>query len=134
MHSVWGICPSLRSIKPISSHCTGARAHKHVHQHSGAHVQRHTLTQNNVCANSKTKICHLEIQGANVPLKIQAVTFIRRPQPKPSFFQTKGHVCGRADISTSLSLTHSLQRQRLCLVTHGDSVRSSTAWCEPVLP
>ncbi len=50
-----------------------------------------------------TQACHLQIHSTDLLLKIQAITFIRRLQPKPSFLQTKGHVCGRADISTSLS-------------------------------
>lgn len=98
-----------------------------VHQHT------HTCTCMCVCS-QQHRDCHLQIQSTDLLLKIQAVTFIRRPQPKPSSLQTKGHVCGSADISTSLSLTHSLQRQRLCLVTHRDSVSGSAAWCEPVLP
>lgn len=125
MCSVRGVCSSLCPIRPIWIHCIAAHTHTDICKDTQAHMYTHT---------HKHRDCHLQIQSTNLLLKIQAATFIRRPQPKPSFLQTKGHVCGVADISTSLSLTHSLQRQRLCLVTHRDSVSGSAAWCEPVLP
>lgn len=110
--------------------------HTHVQKYIQAYIQTvHTYIYTQQCVFSQQhKDCHLQIQSSNLLLKIQAVIFIRRQQPKPSFLRTKGHVCGGADISTPLALTHSLQRQRLCLVTHRDSVSGSTAWYKPVLP
>lgn len=123
MCSVRGVCSSLCPIRPIWSHCIGAHTYTHV--------------LHNVCAHSNTKIVICKCRALNLLLKNSSCNFYHAPAAKtflPTFSQTKGHVCGRADISTSLSLTHSLQRQRLCLVTHRDSVRGSAAWCEPVLP
>lgn len=59
-------------------------------------------------------------------------SFIRHCEPDRSFLQAIGQVWRRTDISPSL--THSLQRQRLSLVTHGGSDSGSAAWCHPVLP
>lgn len=62
--------------------------------------------------------------------KIQS--FIRHCEPDRSFLQAIGQVWRRTDISPSL--THSLQRQRLSLVTHSVSDSSGAAWCHPALP
>lgn len=121
MHSVRAICSPLYPIRPIWSRCIGA------HAHTDTWAQKRTCTHRKCVRSQQHKDCHLQIHSTDWLLKIQAVTFIRRPEPKRFFLQTKGQVCGRADISTSPSLTHSLQRQRLCLVTHGDSVSGSAA-------
>lgn len=84
--------------------------------HTHAHTRMHTSY---VDARSDNKdCCHLQIRSSDSLLKKKspAVTFIGGPpEPKRSSLQTKGQVCGGADISTSPSLTHSLQRQKDCI-------------------
>lgn len=119
MHSVWTICSPLYPIRPIWSRWFGVHG---TETHTGASRQHEDR--------------HLQIPSTDLLRKIQAVTFIRRPGAKnpPPPLQTKGQVCGRADILTSPSNSLTLQRQRLCLVTCSNSDGGSAAPCEPVLP
>lgn len=83
---------------------------------------------------SNTKIVICKIQSTYLHLKTQAITFIRRPEPKPFSLQTKGHIGGRADISTSPSWTLSLQNAKIYLVAYSNSVTGSTVQCQSALP
>lgn len=94
--------------------CTCSSGHTHMRTHALAHF---------LCGRSQRQQALLPFANLKQRLasfkktkKSPAVTFIGGPpEPKRSSPQTKGQVCGGADISTSPPLTHSLQRQKDCI-------------------
>lgn len=133
MHSVGGVCSSLCPIRPIWSHCIAARAHTRRHMHGDIHTCK---TMRALAAAQKPAIC--KFRALTCFWRNWSCNFYQAPTAKTFFpFEPTGVFAVELTfqlLPRSNSLTHSLQRRRLCLVTHRDSVSGSAAWCEPALP
>lgn len=85
----------------------------------------------NAHTDTEAKTHGLQLHDGSFQIPKTSVRFIRHCEPDRSFLQAKGQVWRRTDISPSL--THSLQRQRLSLVTHSDSTLTVGALRDVIL-
>lgn len=108
MHSVGGVCSSLCPIRPIWSHCIGARAHTRRHMHGDIHTCK---TMRALAAAQKPAIC--KFRALTRFWRNSSCNFYQAPTAKTFFsFRTDGRVCGGADISTSPSRSNSLTHSK----------------------